>query len=295
MANSQFKWQDFSKLKNADDLDTYINGREYSHDKYCHYTSLKALDDILDAKCLWVSQVNVFNDKKDAGQFGDDRKNYFSICFSTGVNENLSLWYMYSGMHGKGARLEFTKAKIKKLFEQSDFYLYRFNEKTHKLVGCGKKLVVGKTLEKEFRDVVYYRITDKKCDMKYNTMTNHTFAAQEWEKYDLMHKGFSKDLIWYYEKETRLLFHIIGDAQKYIDPNYDYKIVIENDKLWSYLKVMLAPEIDSLDCEELSKYENIQAFKQETNNVVLSEYHGMIHMGLCDRCEYKNRKRSKRK
>ena len=49
-----------------------------------------------------------------AKQFDEPKCNY-SLCFSTGVNENLALWYLYSGMNGKGGRIRFTSNKVKKV------------------------------------------------------------------------------------------------------------------------------------------------------------------------------------
>ena len=65
-----------------------------------------------------------------------------------------------------------------------------------------------------FQNVMYYGENQHNgIDLKYNTMTNHAIPKAEWEQYKEKHIGFCKDLIWYYEKETRLVVELIGEAE----------------------------------------------------------------------------------
>lgn len=78
-----------------------------------------------------ISCVAGFNDTCDSEQFGEAQKYYYSLCFSTGIHENLALWYLYAGIGGQGVRISLTKTQIKKLIEEST---YELREKTSEKV-----------------------------------------------------------------------------------------------------------------------------------------------------------------
>ena len=115
MSNYKIKWNQFSKIKTIDELTGYMH-REYNHSNFFHYTKLCVIDSILEKNQIWASCVNGVNDLKDKIQFGDKvtQREYYTLCFSTGVHENLPLWYLYSGKDGKGGRIRFTSKMVKK-------------------------------------------------------------------------------------------------------------------------------------------------------------------------------------
>ena len=82
----KYEWHDFDNLETADQLTDYLDGREFTHGSYCHYTRLGIIDSILSNNTFQMSCVAGFNDKIDAEQFKDPRR-FYSLCFSTGVNE----------------------------------------------------------------------------------------------------------------------------------------------------------------------------------------------------------------
>jgi hypothetical protein len=122
----QYKYRDFKKLRRKDDLCEYIEKRNYNHGEYCHYTSLSVIDSILKNREFWLSCVNNFNDKKEVEGFENmGKKSYYSLCFATGVNENLSMWYLYSGLSGKGGRIRFKKSTaLKEIFKNAKFMIF---------------------------------------------------------------------------------------------------------------------------------------------------------------------------
>lgn len=165
------KWNfnQFGELSSIEHLNEYLV-REYRHTEYVHYTKLGVLDSILKSKSFWVSPVTEFNDKKDTEQFDEGRR-YYSLCFSTGTNENLALWYLYSGMDGKGAAISFDKKQIKKVVETTEYLLYECdNDKKpiRKICALNKE-----NSEIKFKDVLYFKNErNEKMFLKYNTMTN---------------------------------------------------------------------------------------------------------------------------
>lgn len=290
---SKFEWNQFGILKNCEELSDYIQGREYRHGEYCHYTSLYCINSILEKQQFYVNNVRRGNDECDKEQFCEDKQLYYVLCFSTGVNENLPLWYMYSGMKGKGGRIRFTKSSIKKLVKESKYYLYGYtdNEKGLKLDEEPiMTLVDGDSMELIFKDVLYSRRNDKdtgKIDLKYNTMTNHIMPYADFEKYNKDNKGFNKGLIWYYEKETRLLIKLTGDTAKKIEKDKNYMVVLDFSHMQKKsINIDLAPAITSADVtSELKKYNHIIDFMVDTSQCKLSKHKGEIKMNFCSKCD----------
>ena len=132
----KWKWNQFGELRTCHDLNTYLLNREYQHSNYFHYTKLDVVNSILKNREFWLSNVSEFNDTLDTEQFGPNPVPYFSLCFSTGIHENLPLWYLYSGVDGRGARIQATKSSIKKLVQNGSYALWLFdgNAKSEKIM-----------------------------------------------------------------------------------------------------------------------------------------------------------------
>lgn len=293
ISENKTKWSYFPKLQTANEIKFYFDVRTQGHKEFFHYTSLKAINAILSSKTIRISSTNRFNDEKDRNQFGNigEQKKYFSLCFTSGSNENLSLWYLYSGVDGKGGRIGLTYDKLVKLIAGGCFYLTEYDYEKNKSIGIKIPLVYGKNIEVTIRDVLYSKtdISGKCVDLKYNTMTNHgNVSTEEYEKYKAEFLGFNKTLIWYYEKESRMLIKLIGDLADMIDVDKDYAILWElTDKQISQIKIMFAPEIE--DVSELGDYEHIKKFIFNSSRVRLSENAGDIHMNICAKCNYKEK------
>lgn len=293
----KWKWSQFGELCNCQDLEDYLTGREYTHGQYFHYTKLDIVDSILKNKKFWLSNVDGFNDTLDIKQFGQDPVPCFSLCFSTGIHENLPLWYLYSGLDGRGARICFTKTGIKKLVKNGRYSLRLFGPNEDQ---DGKEIMSledGKTMKLSFRDVIYFQSGDSKgkCALKYNTMTNYKIETEEFENYSQKNRGFQKGLIWYYEKETRLLVELLGDAKKVWEEKSKentIRVILSFDEtLLKHIRVTLAPNIALSDKDDVLKdKEGICELMEKTAVVQLSKYVGTINMRLCDRCKLKKNK-----
>ncbi len=291
MARMEDNFYYFSKADTVESLKRYFEGREYKHTNFYHYTKLDKLNNIIKEKRFWLSSVKGFNDKCDVEQFKDNEKEYFSLCFSAGVNENLPLWYLYSGLDGKGGRIRMTSKKVQSLIEKGEYELCEKeavkgddnNEKIvlHKI----ETLEKDKTMTVKFRDVLYYRTDGDKLSLKYNTMTNYNFNSKNIEEITEYWRHFSKKLIWFYEKETRLLVHVIGDLrEEIINSGKDYVVTLNiNKDVFNSLSIDFAPEITDIN-EVLHENESISDFRKIRSNVNLSAYSGDISMDICKNC-----------
>lgn len=299
------QWNNFSKIKSVKDLSEYLT-REYEHTEYNHYAELRIIDEILKNREFFLSDVRGFNDKKDIEQFKD--KLYFSLCFSTGVNENLSLWYLYSGIEGKGGCVSFERSTIKEFIENAKYELWKIKVLPNKLEKLDKVADIenGKNARIEFADVLYFseeiqlkKREDENMALKYNTMTNYGISKKEFQQFKENNIGKLKNLIWYYEKETRLLIELTDEKLKkkvnecnekcYAPMNDKCEIPKENYKIvmnFSHLNakdfhIKLAP--GNIDYSEISGYENITKYCNDTSNINLSLYKGEIDFKLKDK------------
>ena len=314
MGKARFAWKDFnsSNIKNCKDLDNYIKyriqnenekygeNRAYYHDRFFHYTKLKNIDSILKSRSFLLSNCGNSNDpmEKDI----KDKENSFILCFSTGINENLPMWYLYSGVDGMGGCLSFTKSLIYDLVENAAFSVV-----CKKSDGSSDEaeLVRGIDFDIALQDVIYAKVgtLDNDTDIKYNTRVIHEFSNDEFKKFKDENSAFVKSLIWYYEKETRLLVNLKDGGREKLNklrkqPNIVPKIRLsfkELSRVNANMKLILAPELsEKLSAENnffesLSKYANIQNWLAETSNVSSSEYAGQVKMNLCNKCEYKSK------
>ena len=290
-------WNKFGKLTTKYELDQYLLGYEYNHTKFFHYSNLKNINSILEKHAFHLSNVSRFNDKMDSKQFGTETDYFFSLCFSTGINENLSLWYLYSGINGQGGRIVFTPAYLEKMITEGEYSLCKYqkieNDKDIEIYNT--PLYIHKDMDIVLQDVIYYQESD--CDpgymdLKYNTMTNHKkISVDEFDKYKVENTGFCKNLIWYYEKETRLLVHLANPELRTLVSGLDKEneyFVIQlkfNKNIYKNLSIGFAPEV--IDPEKLyNKYEYLEKFNNDTGRTAFSQYKGQLEMDLCKNCEF---------
>lgn len=283
-------WNQFGCIRTNTELESYLAGREYGHGDYCHYTRLSIIDSILENKRFWMRCVSGFNDNLDSEQFGKDKKLYYSLCFSTGTNENLALWYLYSGMNGNGGRLRFTKNSIRDLINTASFSLWECTREGQDLKPSQELFTLerGIDIQLNFKDMIYSKVNEasKTVDLKYNTMTNHVLSKDEFDLYIANNVGFHKGLIWYYEKETRLLAKLIGRTADLVkNSGVEYVVMLTYDEnIYKKIKLDFAPEVTDLG-DIISEYKSIQKYIYVTSHAGLSTYSGTLKMDLCKKCD----------
>ncbi len=278
----KYKWEQFTELKTCENLIDYFKNRAFTHGKYCHYTSLKIIEEILSKKQFFLSCVNRFNDSNDSSQFGDknNQKYFYSLCFSTGATENLALWYLYGGIKGKGGRIRFSSKKLQTIIKESKFELSKVGKTTKKPYGKRVLLENGVDIKINFHDVIYYENQRDKVRVKYNTMVNK-LENSDYNAFALQNGGFSKDIIWYYEKETRLLIELIGKTKTFVENDNSYVIIMKLPKNFNYkwMHVDLAPQICKDAFQTLNEYTTIKECNK-INRVHNSVFLGKVNMKL---------------
>lgn len=310
MNNEKLVWNYFSEINNAEDLEKYIknrnaneketavykNLRAYAHSNFFHYTTVEKLEKIFSDNSFLLTRVGYSNDPME--EISKDVYAYH-FCLSTGVNENLPLWYLYSGVDGKGARISLTKSKMYKLISEGMYTLVEFDSD---VVENGFQLSLNEETDYDlqFQDVVYVKENDKFVDLKYNTMTNRNkIRKDDFAVFKNNNRAFVKSLIWYYEKETRLVVTLKPTIIEKLDVNKTYAIKLcfnHLPEITKNIKLTFAPEFfeDSEDftyeqvIQSLSSYKNVCNWLLGTSNCSKSEYSGQVKMNLCDKCEKHN-------
>lgn len=275
-SNSKIYIKDITNFK---ELETFFDGRAEKHgNKYFHYTTMDTLNRILSNGEIWVSQTKSFNDKKELNK----ELHNFAFCLSTGDNENLSLWYLYSGVDGKGCRIRFTKKQLELLYKSSKFFLCENNVPNNEY-----ELIEGENLTIYLKDVLYYREKEKVVDLKYNNSVNHQFPLNDFKEFKKANSAILKDIVWYYEKETRIEFVVNNKISLDERKNYIIKIKPQENFI-EKLTFQFAPEINEENLElYLNQYDKIKKHFFKNPKFKLSENAGCISMKLCDKCEYR--------
>lgn len=275
----EIKKEKISDCNNLADLTRFFTNRSEKHgNKYFHYTTLHTADIILTDKEVRASQVKNFNDERETYHLSP---NHFAFCLSTGDNENLSLWYLYSGIRGDGCRIKFTYTQIEEIMNNSTFILSEIDENNN-IVADVRQLEKNKNLVVKFIDALYYKKDNNSVHLKYNNCVNHNYPASEFDCKKISEYAVIKDIIWYYEKETRILFEVknikLDDEKKYvirIKPPID---------LFGKLAIRFAPEIKQDDMLKLlNEKKGVYGLFAKNKKIMLSEHSGKVSMNLAGR------------
>lgn len=98
-------WNEFGKIGSAKGLKEYfsdINQYRNKRRQFYHYSSLNAIEKIVDMQNPYfrLKSIAAQNDQTQPGAKDDERT--FTLCFSSGTHENLSLWMIYADKEKKG-------------------------------------------------------------------------------------------------------------------------------------------------------------------------------------------------
>lgn len=287
---------DFKECNTEKDYIDFFNNddRAYRHTNYYHYTSLENVDKMLSNKQIRLTALSkTANDNIEKALYIKYGNNLFSLCFSTGTSESLPLWYLYSGIDGKGARIEISKKNIKTLISQTKFYLietedsYPFN----KVFDYKPVLLNDDNCKILFRDILYIgRDSAKpgKCRIKYNGSTKNEIDESVCKAIKRQYERFTKTLIWFYEKETRLQVEIID--KNLIDNKKNYVVIMDLSPIYDEINIRLAPEFEGETEKVIEKYGGVKQLLY--SKLQKSDYAGQIKMNLsgkmCRNCTVNN-------
>lgn len=278
----------FNECQSAEDYLTFLDNddRGLRHTHYYHYTSIKNIDKILtDGQLRLTSLSKSANDNIEKKWYEENGQNLFSLCFSTGTSENLPLWYLYSGIDGKGACLGLKKKSFHQLVDKPKLYLAMTEkQKPYNILGT-PTLLQEEEYKLVVRDILYIGKDSSKKDSfraKYNNQTNNDISSNVQKELVDKYSRFIKGLIWFYEKETRVQVEITN--KQLIDSQNNYIVLLSIEPILDDITITLAPEYETTHTQELLTYQGIT--KYLLKQIHQSDYAGQIEMNLKSRlCE----------
>ncbi|MCQ2496025.1 MAG: hypothetical protein MJ131_05480 [Lachnospiraceae bacterium] len=186
------------------------------HQNYKVYTSMeRALAFLLTGK-IYLSDGQKWNDKED--RISMNEKKVYGHSFSCSTKENIAMWMLYSGEHGKkGAVIDFLPSVIKSILDIDTVELGLFD-------GNGqfdKKYKLKKTdgsFDLFMTDVLYVDLCKNKA--KITVRNDHATVNPPILVHDDI---FCKNYAWSYEVESRLVLRLSDEINK----------IAQNEKLTS--------------------------------------------------------------
>lgn len=285
---------DFKECSSSQDFISFFDNDEqaFRHTYFYHYTSLKNVNQIMKGKQIRLTPLsksaNDLVEKDTYEKLGD---NIFSLCFSTGTSECLPLWYLYSGIDGRGARIGLKKKTFRQLIENSTFLLQEI--KLDPPYNARGEPVVLKTEDYMLmcRDILYIGHDSQKTNLyriKYNGQVINDISKDITDKVQSEYQRFVKGLIWFYEKETRIQVEVTN--KELLAPSKNYVVILKLDDVYDDISVRLAPEYKEIETEIFEKYDGIKDWVY--TKLQISDFAGQLHMGLkdklCRECKNKN-------
>lgn len=282
--------------KSIDFLNFFENDELFKHHtNYYHYTSLENIDNILKGKCIYLTPNN--GEKNDIAEGKNKSMLSYFACFSTGTSESLPLWYLYSGIDGKGGRIGLKRKSFRKLMNNPTMYLAKVEKGARPYKILEKSMLQKNDYDFVGRDILYMGKDTNNPELyraKYNGNVVNKISEQTYREIKNEYLSFIKSLIWFYEKETRIQVNIKNQAL--VDENEEYVVMLDISNVINELSVRLAPEFEDLTLENISNYDGIK--KWILSKIEKSDFAGEIKMNLanrlCNTCEHKKQSKTNR-
>ena len=170
------------------------------HISYKLYTSMERALAVIVTGDIFLSNGSRWNDTHDRELM--KAKNSFGVCMSCSTSENIAMWMLYSGEHGKrGAMLDFPRSVMKDILQSRTIELGNFNSRG---TFEAKHELTEDDFEIFLTDVLY---TDECKNGKLNVTLREDHATVDkklLQHTDIFHKNYG----WSYEKECRLIVRL---------------------------------------------------------------------------------------
>lgn len=214
----------------------------FSSSDFWYYTSVSTMDKILKSEQIWLNSLEKMNDLNEAQLHKEVKSDVFALCFCNTRSEKIPMWYLYSGICGKGVRMGLTPANMLSFIRSID-RIYPIDEEDNV---SDKPIFIGKDFSINY-GWIFYRKDDGSIKFKGNWYNDEDIKAFEKDNY------FIKDYPWEYEKEFRIIFK--NNTGKHID-----RIAINITPIViKKLKLSFAPEVelteDVVSLEGFQKYQ----------------------------------------
>ena len=231
-----------TELREKNPIEVPRTTDQFSRYSFWHYTKMSTIEKILNSGSFQVGSIADMNDFEERDRHWKKRGNVNALCFCNSNTEKIPMWYLYSGIDGKGAALGLTPGSM--IHFLSSIQTAQVLEGKEQ----GRLLERGKEFDVQFGWVFYRDIRDHK----------RIFYRNKWYAVD-DEKSFEKDNFfikqypWEYEREFRIVFLSKTDA-----PVKKLEVEIP-EQVRRKMKLWLAPGINDASVEsEIAKYHSIR-------------------------------------
>lgn len=177
--------------KSVKELKEKFNNYSLQEDKrqyFYHYTFMENAIDILESGCFRLSKLKFSNDLKEK------QRDIYYLSFCATHVDDVPMWYLYAGIDGKGAKLRFSKGKIKNIIESLVFST-KENEKYNMKV-------------KDYFDVECNYVLYKDVNNDYRYRGEKYQADKSINQFIKKNKFYVKNIMWRSENEFRIIFKL---------------------------------------------------------------------------------------
>lgn len=219
-----------SELKNKNNCLLPKRASDFSKSPFWHYTRFEIASEILSGNCFHVRNMSSMNDIDEKNLHCSNSEFIHCLCFCNSKTEKIPMWYLYSGISGKGAAIGLTPSNL----------IY-FLETIDEVTTVDKKTVLRKGTEFDIEyGWAFYRKKDSPSQVMYK---GNWYSLTDPEAFE-NNNYFVKAYQWEYEKEFRIIIH-----NKTKTP-YE-KLVIDLSPVYKKIKLKLAPEISKQEFASL--------------------------------------------
>lgn len=224
--------------------------RNLSDKSFWYYTRLKTADQILDGSAFWVSNITDMNDLDELNLHDQEKEKIYALCFCNSDSEKIPMWYLYSGIAGKGVALGLTPGSMLTFLRSLEEV-----EGVKKDDDTKTTLKIGRDIELRFGWVYYQKQAEHK----------QVYYKNKW--YELSNTSgftngnyFIKNYPWEYEKEFRIIFI------NHTNTIYKRLIVKIPELVYGKIKLRLAPE---LEIGELKKNKTLKRINKKPELILI--------------------------
>lgn len=259
------------ELISKNDVDI-LDTKSLGSNKFCHYTTISNLDKIFQSGKIWASKITTTNDLSEKERYNENGNNKFLLCFCNSKSENIPMWYLYSGINGKGCRIEWTHTKMRKFIKSICKVHPVYDGKIQENITMN----INEQFTIDYGWVYYIKCNKNGNEIKYRGkkyILNNDISDFTNNNY------YIKSTEWNYEKEFRIVLTVKGKNINCEKLAIDIEI--------SDVLLRLAPEFKNTD--QLFNYEGVKKyFKTMIKNSELLISMNLIKKGLNGIIEYIN-------
>lgn len=216
--------------KNINMMNLPTKADDFTQHSLWHYTSLETADKILESKSMYLNTISSMNDIDEIELHKTDKDFTNCLCLCNSNTEKIPMWYLYSGIAGKGMAIGFPPSNMLKLISSIET-----------LHSVDDKRILKKDVDFDIEcGWIFYRHKDEAGRVKFK---GKNYLLKDYENFP-KDNFFIKAYPWEYEKEFRIV------VKNKTGEKYEH-LKLDISSVYDKLKLKRAPEISDNEFYEL--------------------------------------------